>query len=141
MHADHPTDILHNFITHEYIICNDRDPPWFNCKIKSLIQEKNNAYQLYRNNKANACFRNRLNVLQHSFKNLIKMSKQKYYSRIANKLTMTQKSSKTYWFLLKLFLNNKKIPIIPLPFHENKFVSYFKEKADFSMHFLLSNVH
>ena len=42
MHADHPTDILHNFITHEYIICNDRDPPWFNCKIKSLIQEKNN---------------------------------------------------------------------------------------------------
>ena len=59
------------------------------------------------------------------------MSKQKYYSRIANKLTMTRKSPKTYWSLLKLFLNNKKIPIIPPLFHENKFITDFKEKAEF----------
>ena len=65
-------------------MCDDGDPPWFNSKIKHLIQEKNNAYQLYRNNKVNACFRNRLNFLQDSLKNLIEMSKQKYYSRIAN---------------------------------------------------------
>ena len=58
------------------------------------------------------------------------MSKQKYYSRIANKLTMTRKSPKTYWSLLKLFLNNKKIPIIPPLFHENKFITDFKEKAE-----------
>ena len=51
---------------------------------KHLIQEKNNAYQLYRNNKVNARFRNRLNFLQDSLKNLIEMSKQKYYSRINN---------------------------------------------------------
>ena len=59
------------------------------------MQEKNNASQLYRNNKVNACFRNRLNFLQDSLKNLIEMSKQKYYSRIANKLTMTRKSPKS----------------------------------------------
>ena len=100
-------------------MCDDRDPPWFNSKIKHLIQEKNNAYQLCRNNKVNACFRNRLNFLQDSLKNLIEMSKQKYYSRIANKLTMTRKSPKTSWSLLKLFLNNKKIPIIPPLFHED----------------------
>ena len=70
-------NILSNFISHEYIMCDDRDLPWFNSKIKYLIQEKNNAYQLYRNNKANACFRNRLNFLQDSLENLIEMSKEK----------------------------------------------------------------
>ena len=33
-------NILSNFISHEYIMCDDRDPPWFNRKIKHLIQEK-----------------------------------------------------------------------------------------------------
>ena len=43
---------------------------------------------------------------------------------------MTRKSPKTYWSLLKVFLNDKKIPIIPLLFHENKFVTDFEEKAE-----------
>ena len=58
------------------------------------------------------------------------MSKQKYYSRIENKLSMTRTYPKTYWSLLKLFLNNKKIPIIAPLFHENKFATDFKEKAE-----------
>ena len=31
-------------------------------------------------------------------------------------------SSKTYWSILKAFLNNKKIPCIILLFHENKVI-------------------
>ena len=33
-------NILSNFIPHETIVCDDKDPPWFNRTIKSLIQEK-----------------------------------------------------------------------------------------------------
>ena len=33
-------NILGNFIPDETLICDDRDPPWFNNKIKSLIHEK-----------------------------------------------------------------------------------------------------
>ena len=33
-------NILSNFTTHETITCDDRDPPCFNEKIKSLIYEK-----------------------------------------------------------------------------------------------------
>ena len=88
-------NILHNFISHD-IKCAMTDASRFNSQIKSLIQEKSNAYQIYRNNKANASFKNRLNFLQDSLKNLIEMSKQKYYSRIANKLSMTRKRPKTY---------------------------------------------
>ena len=37
---------------------------------------------------------------------------------------------KTYWSVLKSFHNNKKIPCIPPIFHENKFVTNFKEQAE-----------
>ena len=49
---------------------------------------------------------------------------------MTNKLINTQKSSKAYWSLLKGFLNNKKIPLIPPLFHENCFITDFKEKAE-----------
>ena len=61
---------------------------------------------------------------------MINKSKQNYYSRVASKLTNVQRNSKTYWSLLNRFLNNKKIPLIPPLFHENKFVTDFKEKAE-----------
>ena len=35
-------NILNNYIPHETIICDDKDPPWFNSQIKSLIENKNN---------------------------------------------------------------------------------------------------
>ena len=38
-------NILHNFIPHEVITCDDRDPPWINSSIKRLIQDKNEIYR------------------------------------------------------------------------------------------------
>ena len=35
-------NILRNFLLHENVLCDDRDPPWFNNKIKSLIHKKIN---------------------------------------------------------------------------------------------------
>ena len=61
---------------------------------------------------------------------MINKSKQNYYSRVASKLTNVQRNSTTYWSLLNRFLNNKKIPLIPPLFHENKFVTDFLKKAE-----------
>ena len=33
-------NIVSNFIPHETVICDDRDPPWINNQIKSLIKDK-----------------------------------------------------------------------------------------------------
>ena len=45
--------ILSNYIPHETITCDDRDPPWINKNINQLILEKNQAYKSYlRNNKS-----------------------------------------------------------------------------------------
>ena len=40
-------NILSNFIPHDVITIDDRDPPWFNKNVKSLIDEKNKAWRLY----------------------------------------------------------------------------------------------
>ena len=39
-------------------------------------------------------------------------------------------SLKTYWSLLKILLNNKKIPCIPPLLQNNKYVTDFKKKAE-----------
>ena len=49
-----------NFIPHEVIVCNDKDPPWFNGKIKSLINEKLRTYNAYRKNIGNSQLRKNL---------------------------------------------------------------------------------
>ena len=45
-------------------------------------------------------------------------------------MTNVQRNSKTCWSLLNRFLKNKRIPLIPPFFHENKFVTDFKEKVE-----------
>ena len=41
-----------------------------------------------------------------------------------------QSSTKAHWVLLKNFLSNRKIPVFPPLFHNNKFVTDFKQKAE-----------
>ena len=69
----------------------------------------------------------------------IQNSKQTYYSKLSSKLANPATSSKKYWSILKIFVNNKKIPSIPPLFHENKFVRNFKEKAELFNFFLQTN--
>ena len=71
-----------------------------------------------------------LKLFQERLSTTTESSKKRYYAGIANRLNNTQKSSKTYWSLLKIFLNNKKIPPVPPLFHENRFIINFKEKAE-----------
>ena len=90
------------------IVCDDKDPPWFNNRIKTLIQEKNATYKIYRHNKDNPDLIYCLQFLQERLSTSTESSKERYYARIANRLSNTQKSTKTYWSLLKVFLTIKK---------------------------------
>ena len=38
-------NILSNFIPHEFLVCDDKDPPWFNKKVRALIKEENDAFK------------------------------------------------------------------------------------------------
>ena len=39
-------------------------------------------------------------------------------------------SPKSYWSILKALLNDNKIPCIPPLLHDDRFITYFKEKAE-----------
>ena len=120
---------LSNFIPNESVVCDDKDSAWFNNKIRGLIQEKNIAFKSYRNNSSDIASKCRFKYLQTCLNASIDVTKEKHYHNTVNKLMNIQKNSKVYWSLLKIFLNNKKIPIIPPLFYENRFITDFKEKA------------
>ena len=71
----------------------------------------------------------RLKYIQACLNAGIEAAKEKCYHNTVNKLINIQKSSKVYWPLLKIFLNKKKIPIIPPLFYENRFITDFLKKA------------
>ena len=123
-------NILSNYIPHETITCDDKDPLWFNKNIKQLIQEKNSAYKSYILSDKNLQIFERVKSLQNQLKCSIKGSKKNYYLRISKKLMVLATSAKTYWSILKTLLNNKKIPCIPPLFHQGKYVTDFKKKAE-----------
>ena len=50
--------------------------------------------------------------------------------KMSSKLANSATSTKTYWSILKTFLNNKKITCVPPLILENKLVTNFKEKAE-----------
>ena len=129
-------NILSNFIPHETIAFDDRDPPWINSQVKHLINEKNAIYKNYlKNNKSNQSFAT-LQSFQSQLSLLIANLKNKYYSKVAKNLLDPSTSPKTYWSILKTFLNNKKIPVIPPIFRANEFIVDFKQRAEiFNSHF------
>ena len=67
-----------NFIPHETKIFNDRESPWINNKVKTIIQEKNKIYQLYLKNKSNM-LATKLETLQNLVYEALECCKVKYY--------------------------------------------------------------
>ena len=123
---------LHNIsklIPHEFVGCDVKDRPWYNKKIRVSVQENNVVFKNYLYNSSNTALKGRLKYLQTCLNASIEVAKEKYYHNTVNKLMNTQKNSKVYWSLLKLFLNGKKTPNIPPLFYENRFMTDFKEKA------------
>ena len=133
-------NVVSNYIPHETVVCNDRDPPWINKNIKKLINDKNHAYKSYRQNENNSPTFQNFQFLQFKLNSLIEESKHKYHARLSKKLSDPATSPKSYWSILKTFLNNKKIPCIPPLLHENKFIIDFRRKAEIFNTFLRNNV-
>ena len=98
--------------------------------------EKNLAFKSYCCSNKSMFLFEKFKALQYQLNISIEESKEKHYPRLSSRLADPLTSPKTYWSMLKAFLNNKKIPCKPPLFHENKFITDFKEKAEFSNHFL-----
>ena len=71
-------NVLSNFIPHETILCDNKDPAW--------VKAKNKVLKKYRKNKTNIQLLNKLNFLEERLNGLKTKSKSNYCERIANKL-------------------------------------------------------
>ena len=117
-------NIIPNFILHETIICNGH-PPWISNRIINLIHEQNSLYKDYRKSNDTEIFE-KLTLLQKKLHLAMEELKDTCHS---TKLVKQKSNPKTYWSVLKMFLNNKKIPCIPSLFHEIKFGTDFRQKS------------
>ena len=71
-------NILSNYIPHETITCDDREPPWINSKIKQLIQEIYNTYRIYILSNKNHQIIEKVNYVQNKLKILTESNKERY---------------------------------------------------------------
>ena len=71
-----------------------------------------------------------VNALTLDISNAISSSKLKYHERLANKLNDLKTAPKTYWAILKTFVNGTKIPLILPLLVDNKLVTDFLDKAN-----------
>ena len=118
-------NIVSNFIPHETVICDERDRPWINTRIKTLINDKKILYKKYLRSGKNTKVFEEFKLLQNKIVNLTNDSRDRYYTRISNKLNDAHIFPKANWSISKMFLNNKNTPIIPPLFYENRFVTDF----------------
>ena len=79
-------NIIQNFIPHETIICDDRDPPWINKEIKKLMIKKNLAFKSYCCSNRNIFRLEKFKALQYQLHISIKESKEKYYTKLSSRL-------------------------------------------------------
>ena len=100
-------NVLSNCIPHKIILCDDKDPPGFNSRIKSLFNAKNKAFKIIKN-KTNIQLLNKLKLLKERLNDLITKSKNNYYKPMTNKPNNLQRNSKVYWSLRKCFFKQQK---------------------------------
>ena len=96
-------NIFHNFIPNKIILCDDKDPPWMNDEIKNLIKRKNWLFQCQRKS-GNLDYAS-LNYITQDISNGVNSSKLEYRERLALNLDDPKTAPKTYWKILKTFVN------------------------------------
>ena len=131
-------NVFSNLTSNKLVTFNDKDPLWMTSNLRDKINWKNSIYKDYlKNGKINYHYIK----LQHVISEVsvaISKRKDEYHRQIAQKLSDPSASSKTYWSILKIFYNGKKVPITPPLLINNKLDAYFKIKANYFNSFLAS---
>ena len=98
---------MSNVIPNEIVIIADRDSPWINNTIKSLIEIKTEYFKNCVKPNNSESIRH-FEQMQHTLRTSFEISKQKYYFKPSRKLAVNKINLKCYWSILKSFLSNKK---------------------------------
>ena len=92
-------------------------------KDQHLIKKKKSIFQ--KEKESNTVDHTILSNITLEFSNAIRFSKVKYHEILAIKLNDPKTAPKTYWSILKTYVNGSKIPLIPPLLVNNEFVTDF----------------
>ena len=80
-------NIFHNYIPDKTILCNDKDPPWFNNEIRNILTMKNNIFERYIANGKSQTDYEWLQLISNSLTEIIRSSKEKFHCKLSTNLT------------------------------------------------------
>ena len=123
-------NIMSNFIPNQNKTFHPKDPPWFNGHIRHLLRKQNSLFRKYKKNGFNDDDKITLEAHRTNTLNSILEAKETFLRNQGTKLSTSGTSQKTYWNILKHFLNRSKVPRIPPLFHNNTFITNCKLKAE-----------
>ena len=129
-------NVFLNFVPNKCVTFNDRKPPWMTSNIKDQINYHNSIYREYLKKGRQQVDYMKLQNIIKELSELILTRIDNYNLHLANKMIDPTTSSKTYWSILKTFYNDRKIPIIPPLWINDKLETDFKKEAHhFNMFF------
>ena len=121
--------VFSNFVRNKFVTFNERDRPWMTSNIKDKINYCNKIYREYlKKRKQQVDYMK----LQNTIKELLELISNRmddYDLHLANKLIDPTTSSKTYWSILNIFCNGRKLSIMPPLLINDKLETDFKKKA------------
>ena len=132
---------LRNYVPNMYISIDDKNAVWMNEIIKSNMETKNKLYQQYIQNRRFESDLVFIESLIAELNYLISYTKDLYYENLAKKLNNPLLQAKTYWSILKLFYNDRKVPLIPPLLIDDNLSLTYRQKQTFLTSFLLTNVN
>ena len=98
---------------------------------KQLIKERNSFFSKYQSEGRRDEDLHIVTSLTDKINEQISNNRKSYFLNLSNQLNNKCLSPKKYWTLLRYFCNSRKVPLIPPISKDNKYVSDFKEKANY----------
>ena len=112
------------------ITCSDRDAPWITDDVKKTVKRKHRVYRRYVKRGRKPEDWTRVKQVKNDATKMITDAKNKYYSRLGEKLCDPNVGIKTYWKALHKIINKKQVMNIPPILVNGVFITNFQNKAN-----------
>ena len=105
--------IFSSFIPNKIITCSDKGPAWFNDEIRQFLNKRDEIFfkRFINRGKLQSDY-DGLQFIRSDLVESIRSSKEKFNVRSSTKLSDPSTTAKTYWWILKTFVNGKNVPLL-----------------------------
>ena len=124
-------NVSKNLVPNKYVVFDDKEPVWMDQSIKQLIKERDSCYSKYQSQGGRDKDLHIVTSLTDKINEQISNKKRKFYLNLSDQPNDKCLNPKKYWTLLRPFYNGRKVPLIPPILKCQKYVSDFKEKANY----------